>query len=238
MDEPGGEPGAGMSSDDAWTEMDEYVADLFGLRDDVLEGALARSRDGGLPAIEVSPPQGALLGIVARATGARRALEIGTLGGYGTIHIARGLPPDGRVVTLEREPAHAEVARANLEDASLADRVEVLVGPALETLARLRAERIEPFDLVFIDAEKSEYPEYLTAALPLCRSGALIVADNVVRKGAVADAADSDPRVVGARRFLDAVARHPRLRGTVIQTVGRKGHDGMAIAVVLGREEP
>jgi predicted O-methyltransferase YrrM len=225
-----------MPTLDSWVAVDAYVADLFGLHDEALEAALARSREAGLPAIEVSPAQGAFLGILVRAAGARRVLEIGTLGGYSSILLARGLPPGGRVLTLERDSKHAAVARANLEDAGLADRVEVLEGPALETLARLQAERVEPFDLVFVDAEKKDYPDYLAAALPLCRPGTLIVADNVVRKGAVADAADTDPPVVGARRFLEAVARDPRLEGTVIQTVGRKGHDGMAVAIVRGAD--
>jgi len=225
-----------VTPDETSKAVDEYVADLLGLRDDSLEGTLARSREVGLPAIEVSPAQGAFLGILARATRARRILEIGTLGGYSTIFLARDLPVDGRVVTLEREPKHAAVARENFAAAGLADRVEVLEGSALASLARLRSEGADPFDLVFVDADKADYPDYLAAVLPLCRPGTLIVADNVVRKGAVVDASDPDPRVVGARRFLDDVARDPRLRGTVLQTVGRKGHDGMAIVVVLGTE--
>jgi len=221
---------------EAWNAVDAYVDDLFGLHEDALETTLARSREAGLPTIEVSPAQGAFLGILARATGARRVLEIGTLGGYSSIQLGQGLPPGGRVLTLERDPKHAAVARFNLEAAGLDDRVEVREGPALETLARLRSEGSDPFDLVFVDADKSDYPDYLAAVLPLCRPGTLIVADNVVRKGAVVDASDPDPRVVGARHFLEAVAGNPRLRGTVLQTVGRKGHDGMAIVVVLGTE--
>ena len=224
------------STNDAWSAVDAYVADLFGLQETALEAALARSREAGLPTIEVSPAQGAFLGILVRATGARRVLEIGTLGGYSTIFLARGLPADGRVVTLEHAPTHAAVARSNLASAGLADRVDVVEGPALETLARLRSEGAYPFDLVFVDADKTDYPAYLAAVLPLCRPGTLIVADNVVRKGAVADPSDSDPRAVGARRFLEAVAGNPRLRATVLQTVGRKGHDGMAIVVVLGED--
>ncbi len=226
------------STNDAWSAVDAYVADLFGLQGDALESTLTRSREAGLPTIEVSPAQGAFLGILARATGARRVLEIGTLGGYSTIFLARELPADGRTVTLERDPKHAAVARENLAAAGLADRVEVLEGPALETLARLRSEGVDPFDLVFLDAEKPEYPDYLAAVLPLCRPGTLIVADNVVRRGAVVDASDPDARVLGARRFLEAVAGDPRLHGTVLQTVGRKGHDGMAVVVVLGERDP
>ncbi len=222
-----------MSGPDTWRAVDEYLAGLYDLRDDALEGARARSREAGLPEIEVSAVQGALLEVLARAVCARQVLEIGTLGGYSTIFLARGVAPGGRVVTLERDPVHARVARRNFEAAGLAPHVELLEGPALETLARLRDERRDPFDLVFIDADKADYPEYLAAVLPLCRAGTLIVADNVVRKGAVADADDPDPRVQGARRFHEAIARDPRLRGSVIQTVGQKGHDGMAVAVVL-----
>ena len=227
-----------VTANDTGKAVDDYVADLFGLHDDALEGALARSREAGLPAIEVSPAQGAFLGVLAHATRARRVLEIGTLGGYSSIFLARGVPAGGRVLTLELDPEHAAAARANLEAAGLADRVEVLVGPALETLARLRSEAADPFDLVFIDADKTDYSDYLAAVLLLCRPGTLIVADNVVRGGAVVDASDTDPRVVGARRFLDEVARDTRLEGTVIQTVGRKGHDGMAVIVVRGPPAP
>ncbi len=224
-----------MSNPDAWRAVDEYVAELYELRDDALERARTHSRESGLPEIEVSAAQGALLEVLARAVCAGRVLEIGTLGGYSTIFLARGVGPDGRVLTLERDPTHARVARENLSYAGLDPRVELLEGPALETLARLRDVGQDPFDLVFIDADKTDYPEYLAAVLPLCRAGALIVADNVVRGGAVADAADPDPRVQGARRFHEAIAGDPRLRGSVIQTVGQKGHDGMAIAVVLER---
>jgi predicted O-methyltransferase YrrM len=225
-----------MTSRDTWDSVDAYLTELLGHSDEELETALARSREAGLPAIEVSPEQGALLGILARALGARRVLEIGTLGGYSSTLLARGLLPGGRLLTLELDPEHAEVARSNLAAAGLTDRVDVLEGPALDTLVRLRAGFDEPFDLVFIDAEKADYPDYLAAVIPLCRPGTLILADNVVRKGAVVDASDSDPRVVGARRFLENVARDPRLRGTVLQTVGRKGHDGMAVVVVLDPE--
>ncbi|MEJ2482121.1 MAG: O-methyltransferase [Gemmatimonadota bacterium] len=225
-----------MSTEETSKAVDGYVTELCELEDEALEGARVRSRGAGLPGIEVSPAQGAFLEILARAAGARRVLEIGTLGGYSSIFLARSLPPGGIVTTLERDPEHASVARTNLEAAGLADRVEVLEGPALQTLDRLRAEAEDPFDLVFIDADKTDYAEYLAAVLPLSRPGTLIVADNVVRKGAVADPTDADPRVVGARRFLEAMARDPRLRGTVVQTVGRKGHDGMAVAVVLGNE--
>ncbi len=220
----------------AWRAVDDYVTDVFGLGDAVLERVQSRSREAGLPEIQVSPPQGALLEVLARAVGATLVIEIGTLGGYSAIFLARGLAPGGRVVTLELDPTHAEVARTNLADAGVADRVEVLQGAALDSLARLRGELNEPVDLVFIDADKRTYPEYLAAVLPMCRVGTLIVADNVVRDGAVTDEENQDPDIVGARQLNRAIAADDRLRGTVLQTVGIKGHDGLAIAVVLGSE--
>lgn len=223
-------------SSDSWVPVDEYVAEVFGLHDPILEHVLARSREAGLPDIQVSPAQGALLEVLARAVRAHLVLEIGTLGGYSTVFLARGLAPGGRVVTLELEPTHAEVARTNLADAGLDDRVDVLEGPALESLAQLRDVLDEPVDLVFIDADKRTYPEYLASVLPMCRPGALIVADNVVREGTVVDESNRDPDIVGARRLNQVIADDDRLRGTVIQTVGIKGHDGFAIAVVLGSE--
>jgi predicted O-methyltransferase YrrM len=198
-----------------WTAVDRYFTDL--LLDPV------PTPGDGLPPHEVSPPQGALLEVLARATGARRILEIGTLGGYSTSWLARALPPGGRLVTLEVDPTYAEVARAHLPDT-----VEVIVGPALDTLPRLTG----PFDLVFIDADKRNNPAYLHRALKLSRPGTLIVADNVIRAGAVADPDDPDPSVRGVRAFLDALAAEPRIRATAIQTVGVKGHDGFALAVV------
>lgn len=218
--------------EDSWRAVDDYIAGLFGLQDMALDRALIRSGDAGLPAIQVSPAQGALLGVLVRALKARVVLEIGTLGGFSTIFLARGLPTGGRVLSLELEPHHAEVARANLHDAGLADRVQVLVGPALETLGELRRELHEPVDLVFIDADKPAYSAYLAAVLPLCRAGTVIVADNVVRSGAVAVPDSGDDKVEGVRRFLDALARQPGLSTTVIQTVGCKGHDGLSISVV------
>ena len=200
----------------------------------MLDAALAGSSAAGLPAHDVSPLQGRLLELLARLQGARAILEIGTLAGVSTIWLARGLAAGGRLVTLEANARYAEVARANVAQAGLADVVAVRVGPALDTLRALAAEGAAPFDLVFIDADKRSNPEYLRWALELSRPGTLIVADNVVRGGAVADAASDDPTVVGVRRFLDLVAAEPRLTATAIQTVGEKGHDGFAMALVAG----
>jgi predicted O-methyltransferase YrrM len=200
-----------------WVAVDRYIADRL-LGDDP---AVDRT---GLPRYDVSPPQGALLELLARMVGARAILEIGTLAGYSTIWLARALPPGGRVVTLEADPRYAEVARRNL--AGIAD---VIVGPALETLPTLAG----PFDLIFIDADKRSNAEYLDHALRLSRPGTLIVADNVVRGGAVADPASDDASVRGVRAFFDAVAAEPRLRATAIQTVGAKGYDGFALALVM-----
>jgi predicted O-methyltransferase YrrM len=181
----------------------------------------------------VAPNQGRLLQLMARSQGARRILEIGTLGGYSTIWLGRALPPDGRLVTLEYEPKHAEVARANLARAGLENVVEIRLGRAVDTLAALVDEGTEPFDLVFIDADKPGYTDYLARSLQLTRPGSLIVADNVVRSGAVADPTSRDEMVLGIRRFLDQVAAEPRLSSTVIQTVGVKGYDGLSFSVVV-----
>jgi predicted O-methyltransferase YrrM len=215
-----------------WNEVDGYIEDLFVGRDDVLTATLADSTAGGLPPIAVAPNQGKLLMLLARLGHARSILEIGTLGGYSTIWLARGLEPDGSLITLELDQHHANVARKNLDRAGLGDRVEIRVGPALDSLEQLQREGAGPFDLVFIDADKNNYPVYLESALPLSRAGTLIIADNVVRNGAVADASSNDPLVVGVRRFNEMVARDPRLTGTIIQTVGSKGYDGLAFALV------
>ncbi|MBA3850746.1 MAG: O-methyltransferase [Chloroflexi bacterium] len=218
---------------DRWTAVDSYINDLLVPPDSVLEAALEASEAAGLPAIQVAANQGKLLHLLARLQGARSILEVGTLGGYSTIWLARALPVDGRLVTLELDPRHAEVARSNLTRAGLAERVEVRVGPALETLARLADEDAGPFDLVFIDADKEGYPDYLGWALRLTRPGSLVVADNVVRDGAVIDPASSDPRVQAMRRFTQLLADEPRLDATVLQTVGNKGYDGLAFALVV-----
>ncbi|MBA3959281.1 MAG: O-methyltransferase [Chloroflexi bacterium] len=219
-------------SQDRWTAVDSYISDLLVRPDEALEAALEGSEAAGLPAIQVAANQGKLLHLLARLQGARSILEVGTLGGYSTIWLARALPPGGRLITLELEPRHAEVARANIARAGLAERVEVRVGPASESLPRLTQEGVEPFDLVFIDADKEGYPDYLGWALRLTRPGSLIVADNVVRGGALIDPDSSDPRVQAVRRFIELVAAEPRLDATVIQTVGSKGYDGLAFALV------
>ena len=216
-----------------WTKVDRYFEELLTPEDDGLRAALKENKAAGLPQIDVSPLQGKFLEFLVRVSGARRVLEIGALGGYSTIWMARALPEGGRVVTLELEAHHADVARRNLEGAGVLDRVEVIVGPALETLPVL-AGQSEIFDLIFIDADKESYPEYLGWAMKLSRPGTVIVADNVVREGRVADADCDDPRVKGVRRFAERMAAEPRLSSTVLQTVGAKGYDGFALSVVMG----
>jgi predicted O-methyltransferase YrrM len=209
-----------------WAAIDRYFAGLLLDDDPALDGALADAAAAGLPPHDVSPLQGALLQLLARLQGARTILELGTLAGYSTIWLARALPPDGRLVTLEADASYAEVARGNLSRAGLADRVDILVGPALEALPALEG----PFDLVFLDADKRTNPEYLEWALKLSRPGTLIVADNVVRGGAVLDGEDESSR--GVRRFTELLGAEPRVSATAIQTVGAKGHDGFVLALV------
>ncbi|WP_432507620.1 O-methyltransferase [Kineococcus arenarius] len=215
-----------------WAAVDDHLARALLPADEVLEQVLEENRAAGLPPIDVSPLQGAFLTLLARITGARRVLEIGTLGGYSTIHLARGLGDGGRLVSLEFEPRHAEVARRNVERAGLTGVVDVRVGAALDTLPVLEREGAGPFDLVFIDADKGGYPQYLQWAVRLSRPGAVLVGDNVVRGGRLVDPAADDPGVRGVRTFLDAVGAHPRLTATALQTVGAKGWDGFAIALV------
>jgi predicted O-methyltransferase YrrM len=214
---------------ESWDTADDYLAALFTPPDAALAACLGANAQEGLPPIDVSPLQGKMLHLLAG--GSRHILEIGALGGYSTIWLARALAAGGRLISLELNPKHAAVARANIARASLSDRVRIIEGPALESLARLPAE--EPFDFIFIDADKTGYPAYLAAALKLSRPGTIIVADNVVRKGQVADAEDADANVQGARTFLALAAKEPRLSATVIQTVGAKGHDGFLLARVL-----
>ncbi len=216
-------------SEESWAEIDRYINEHLSTEDKVLESVLERMAAAGLPAINVSPSQGKMLMLLARAQGAREILEIGTLGGYSTIWLARALPADGRLVTLELEPAYAEVARLNLERAGLAAKVEICVGSALETLPQLSRNGRPPFDLVFIDADKASYPEYLNRAVKLARPGTMIIADNVVRKGTILETASDDTNVRGLRRFYELLASEPGLTATAIQTVGSKGHDGFAL---------
>lgn len=216
-----------------WAAVDRYFSDLLIPPDPALEAALAASAAAGLPPHQVSPSQGRLLWLLARLQGARAILEIGTLGGYSTIWLARALPPDGRLVTLEADAEHARVARANLARAGLDTVVEVRTSRALDTLPRLEADGSGPFDLVFIDADKRHNPEYLAWTLRLTRPGSLIVADNMVCGGAVLDA-DGDLAVQGIRRFTELLAAEPHVAATAVQTVGAKGWDGFALALVTG----
>jgi predicted O-methyltransferase YrrM len=218
--------------DDTWRQVEDYFDSALIAPDDALEQALSASDAAGLPAISVTATQGKLLQLLARSIGARRILELGALGGYSAIWLGRALPADGRLITLELEPRHAEVATASLARAGLADRAEVRVGPALDSLAALEQAGEEPFDLVLIDADKEPYAEYLQHALALTRPGSLIVLDNMVRGGRVLEPAGEAGRVDGIRRAVDVLAADPRIDATVIQTVGAKGYDGFAIGLV------
>ena len=216
-----------------WTDVDEYFAGLLAPSDAQLDAAIKANRKAELPEIDVSPLQGQFLHVLVRMTRARRVLEIGTLGGYSTICMARALPKGGRIVTLEFEPRHAEIARANLRNAGVLKRVDIRVGRALDTLPVLHASGAGPFNFIFIDADKENNPQYLEWALKLSRPGTVIVVDNVARHGTVIQAKSPDGDVKGTRRMLQQMARNPRLSATAMQTVGVKGLDGFAIAVVL-----
>jgi len=221
-----------MSDSQSFKDVDAYIAKRFIVDDPALDAAVASSKTAGLPDIAVSPVLGKYLYLLARLTGARRILEIGTLGGYSAIWLARALPEDGHVVTLEYEPKHAGVARANLDRAAVSPWVEIIVGEALASLRDLD-ERGEPaFDMVFIDADKENYVNYLEWSLKLCRPGALIIADNVVRNGRVLDATSTDAMVQGVQAFNDKLAQDRRVEAVVTQLVGEKGHDGIALAMV------
>jgi predicted O-methyltransferase YrrM len=215
-----------------WTNVDNYLVSILVPSDSALDAALADSTAAGLPQINVAPNQGKLLELMAKIRGARRILEIGTLGGYSTIWLARSLPVDGKLISLELEPYHAEVARVNVDRAGIGSLVEIRTGPAADTLRAMIAEGTEPFDFVFIDADKEGYSEYFTLALQLSRPGTVIVADNVVREGAVIDPHHPDDRVIGIRNFLDTVKGDQRVSGTAVQTVGSKGYDGFALLIV------
>jgi predicted O-methyltransferase YrrM len=219
-------------TDDLWTAVDAYFTHALVQPDDVLESALADSVAAGLPAIQVSPPQGKMLHLWARAMGARKILEIGTLGGYSTIWLARALPPGGMLVTLEIDPEHAMVAQSNLARAGLSGMVDLRLGRALDTLPMLQAEEVGPFDFVFIDADKPSNPDYYRWALKLSRPGSLIVIDNVVREGKVLDGASTDENVQGVRQLIDLVSTDRHVTATAVQTVGSKGYDGFILALV------
>ncbi len=219
-------------SEQTWTAVDDYFNAALLPQDAVLDGARALSEAEGLPDIAVAPNQGRLLNLIARIHGARRILEVGTLGGYSTIWLARALPEDGALISLELDPHHAEVARANLKSAGLAEKAQVRVGRAVDSLAALAEERPEPFDLVFIDADKPSNADYLEWALRFSRPGTVIVVDNVVRNGKVADPNSQDASVQGVRRLVDVIAAEPRLTATAIQTTGVKGYDGFLLALV------
>jgi predicted O-methyltransferase YrrM len=217
-------------NEETWTSVDRYFCEAMAPSDGALEATLQRSAEAGLPAINVSPLQGKFLYLLAQTMGARRILEIGTLGGYSTIWLARALPRDGKLITLEADPKHAEVARANIAHAGLADIVELRQGRAIQTLPQLAGG--EPFDLIFIDADKPSNPDYFAWAMKLSRPGSLIVIDNVVRKGGVIDASSDDASIHGTRRLVEIVGADARVTATAIQTVGSKGYDGFLIARV------
>ena len=220
--------------EDLWTDVDKYLVAQLVPADEALTNALRASDEGGLPQINVAPNQGKLLTLLAKMMGATRILEIGTLGGYSTIWLARSLPSGGTLVSLELEPHHADVARANLAFAGLDAVVEILVGPATASLQQLIETGTEPFDFIFIDADKEGYPEYLALSLQLARRGTVIVADNVVRNGGVIEANSSDERVHGVRSFLQSAAANANIDATAVQTVGSKGYDGFALLLVTG----
>lgn len=217
-----------------WTAVDEYVTGLLVPPDEALDAAVRAGEKAGLPQIQVSPPQGKLLHLLAKTIGARTILEFGTLAGYSTIWLGRALLEDGRLITLEANPEYAEVAAASIARAGLGEVVEVRVGPALDQLPQLDADGVGPFDLTFIDADKVHTPDYFAWALEHSRPGSLIIADNVIRDGRLADLSDDDPAIAAQRRFHEQLAAEPRVEATTIQTVGGKGYDGFSLIRVLG----
>ncbi|HEV2295562.1 MAG TPA: O-methyltransferase [Tepidisphaeraceae bacterium] len=219
-------------SKDQWSAVDRYLTDLLVGADPALEAVLRESARAGLPAINVAPNQGKLLHLLARATGARSILEIGTLGGYSTIWLARALPADGKLITLEADANHAAIARSNFARAGLSDTIELIIGRALDTLPRLHHDNRGPFDVTFIDADKVSTPDYFAWSLKLSRRGSVIIVDNVIRQGEVIDAESRDASVGGVRRLMEMMANEPRVSATAMQTVGSKGYDGFAMAVV------
>lgn len=215
-----------------WGKVDEYIKDKLMAKDDVLEQTLIKNKQAGLPEIDVSPAQGKLLYLLAKTKGAKRILEIGTLGGYSTIWLARALESGGELMTLEAVSHHAETAQQNIDRAGLAERVTILQGKALDTLSQLKEQDTLPFDLIFIDADKPNNPQYLKWALHFSKKGTVIIADNVVRNGAVLHASDQDERVKGTREFFDLLKQESRIEATAIQTVGEKGYDGFIYGIV------
>lgn len=215
-----------------WGKVDEYIKDKLMAKDDVLEQTLIKNKQAGLPEIDVSPAQGKLLYLLAKTKGAKRILEIGTLGGYSTIWLARALEADGELMTLEAVSHHAETAQQNIDRAGLAERVTILQGKALDTLSQLKEQDTLPFDLIFIDADKPNNPQYLKWALHFSKKGTVIIADNVVRNGAVLHASGQDERVKGTREFFDLLKQESRIEATAIQTVGEKGYDGFVYGIV------
>jgi predicted O-methyltransferase YrrM len=222
-----------MKDQKLWTAVDSYVAENLIPPDPILNAVIQANASAELPSIDVAPNQGKLLHLLARIQGAKRILEIGTLGGYSTIWLARALPHNGKLVTLEVDPKHAEVASANIAHSELSSKVDLRLGPALESLAQLQAEGAAPFDLIFIDADKPNNPNYLQWALCLARVGTVIIIDNVVREGAIIEPDNPDPRVQGTRTFFEMFSSEPRLDATAIQTVGSKGYDGFVLALVI-----
>ncbi|MEK4737926.1 methyltransferase [Bacillus cereus] len=221
-----------MSTIEKWTAVDQYMSDVLIPKDSTLEEVLQANASANLPAHDVSPTQGKFLQLLVQIQGARNILEIGTLGGYSTIWLARALPSGGRIVTLEASEKHAEIARSNIERANLNDKIEIRLGLALDSLKQIENEKYAPFDFIFIDADKQNNPAYFEWALKLSRPGTVIIGDNVVREGEVIDNTSSDPRVQGIRHFYELIAAEPRVSATALQTVGSKGYDGFVMAVV------
>jgi len=220
-------------SQDLWTKVDDYINGVAVGTDAALEAASAAAAAAQLPPISVTPAHGKLLHLLVRAQGAKRILEVGTLAGYSTIWLARAVPPGGRVITLEANPMHADIARANIERAGLTGRIELRLGDALDTLPKLAAEKQPPFDFTFIDADRTNLAEYFDWAVKLSHPGSVIIVDNVVRKGSVIDASSDDPNIKGVRRFNDRLTADTRVTATMVQTVSAKGYDGFAMALVL-----
>ena len=222
-------------SQDQWTAVDRYFVEQLHLSDSILDAAIEANTAAELPAIDVAPNQGQLLHLLVRLARAKKILEIGTLGGYSTIWLARALPPGGRLISLEYNPKHADIAKSNVQRAGLSARVEIRVGAALESLARIEKEGLAPFDFIFVDADKPNNPGYLEWSIKLSRPGTLIIVDNVVRDGAVVDASSTDPTIQGTRRMFEMLSHDSRLSSTALQTVGSKGYDGFAMAMVAAK---